>query len=164
MKKELTQMIIESVHEVFLAFLFLEVKPGPAVVKPDDQLYKAPESETTSIVNFSGGLAGGVHLAAPLHVALELASALADEKFETMDRTAADGYGELANIVAGGIQTKLSGKFGNINLTPPTVISGTDYKMQYKSNFDSIKQYFKSEVGIFYVEFFFFIEGYKSFK
>ncbi|MBF0142951.1 MAG: chemotaxis protein CheX [Magnetococcales bacterium] len=154
-------MIVESVHDVFLAFLFMEAKAGPVVTKPEEEIYNPPNAEATAVVNFSGGIHGGVHLASPRHVALKLAGALAGEEFqEITDREAGDGFGELGNMVAGGLQTKLGERFGVINLTPPTIISGNDYRMQYKSNFNSVKQYFLSDAGPFFVEFFFFIDGY----
>ena len=155
-KRDFADLIKEAVHDVFMAFLSLETKAGPMIVKPEDDIYKPPETEVTVIINFSGGIHGGVHLASPLHLALKLAAAFSGEdEYETIFGEAGDGFGELGNMIAGGVQTKLSDRFGNINLTPPTIISGNDYRMQYKANFDSVKQYFKSGVGPFYVEFFF---------
>lgn len=155
-KREFADMIKESVHDVFLAFLSIETKPGPMITKKEDDIYKPPETEVTVIVNFSGGIHGGVHLASPLHLALKLASSFSgEEAYDTLFGEAGDGFGELGNMIAGGVQTKLSDRFGEINLTPPTIIYGTDYTLQYKANFDSVKQYFKSDFGPFFIEFFF---------
>lgn len=162
MKYELAGLIKEAVHEVFLAYLVMEIEYGPLVVKKDEDLYRPPDSEVTVVINFSGGIHGGIHLAAPLYAAMEMASSFSGEHYETIFGEAGDGFGELANMVAGGVQTRLGSRYGNINLTPPTMITGTDYKMQYKKNFDSIKQYFKCDAGPFFVEFFFYIEGYRS--
>lgn len=161
MKHELAGLIKEAVHDVFLAYLVMEVAPGPMVIKKEEDVYRPPTSEVTVVINFSGGIHGGIHLAAPLHMALEMASAFAGETYENIAGDAGDGFGELANMVAGGVQTRLGNRFGNINLTPPTLITGSDYHMQYKRNFDSVKQYFKCDSGPFFVEFFFYIEGYR---
>lgn len=161
MKNEFARLIKESVHDVFLAFLDMDITPGPLITRSEDDLYRPPETEVTVIINFSGGLHGGVHLASPLHSALNMSAAFSgDELEEDVFGEAGDGYGELGNMIAGGIQTKLSDRFGNINLTPPTIIAGNDYRMKYKSNFNNVKQYFRSDAGPFYVEFFFYIEGY----
>lgn len=160
MKDEFSDMIKESVHDLFIAFMDMEVKFGPTVAKKDLDPYRPPDTEVTAIINFSGGMQGGVHLASPRHTAMELVSRFAGEKYPELFGEAGDGYGEINNIIAGGLQTRLSERFGNINLTPPTLIAGTDYKMQYKTNFHSIKQYFKCDAGPFFVEFFFYIEGY----
>ncbi len=154
-KKEFAGLIKSAVHDVFITFLDMETTPGPMILKKEDDIYKPPQTEVTVIINFSGGIHGGVHLASPLHSALQLTSAFSGETYDSIFGEAGDGYGELGNMIAGGLQTELSAKYGNINLTPPTIISGTDYMMQYKANFDSVKQYFKSDAGPFYVEFFF---------
>ncbi|MBF0461478.1 MAG: chemotaxis protein CheX [Magnetococcales bacterium] len=154
MKKEFASLIKEAVHDVFLTFLDTEVIPGPMIAKKEDDTYRPPETEVTVIINFSGGINGGVHLASPLHLSLKLASLFSGEEYDTLLGEAGDGFGELGNMIAGGLQTRLE-RFGEINLTPPTIISGTDYHMQYKTNFDSIKQYFKCPEGPFYIEFFF---------
>lgn len=155
-KKEFAILMQEAVHDVFLAFLDMETSPGPMICKKEDDLYKPPETEVTVVINFSGGIHGGVHLASPLHLSLQLAGAFSGEEYDSLIGEAGDGFGELGNMIAGGLQTKLSDRFGEINLTPPTIISGKDYRMQYKANFDNVKQYFKSDVGPFYVEFFFY--------
>ncbi|MBF0109406.1 MAG: chemotaxis protein CheX [Magnetococcales bacterium] len=160
MKEEFALMIKESVHDLFVAFLGQEVTPGPLVSKKEADPYRPPDTEVTAIINFSGGLQGGVHLASPRHTAMQLTNAFSGEEYLELFGEAGDGFGELNNIIAGGLQTRLSERFGNINLTPPTLIAGTDYKMQYKTNFFSIKQYFKCDAGPFFVEFFFYIEGY----
>ncbi|MEO5348066.1 MAG: chemotaxis protein CheX [Magnetococcus sp. YQC-3] len=155
-KKEFAEMIKGSVHEVFVTYLSTDIDFGPMVVKREDDAYRPPETEVTAIINFSGGIHGGIHLASPLHLSLLLAGDFAGgERYDTIFGEAGDGFGELANMIAGGVQTRLSNRFGAINLTPPTIISGTSYRMQYKSNFASIKQYFKSGEGPFYVEFFY---------
>lgn len=160
MKHEFARMIRDSVRELFVAFLETEVTPGPMVSKKDDDPYRPPDTEVTAIINFSGGLQGGIHLASPKYVSMALSSTFSGEDYHELFGEAGDGFGELCNIIAGGLQTRLSEKYGNINLTPPTLIAGTDYRMQYKTNFHSIKQYFKCDPGPFFVEFFFYVEGY----
>ncbi|MBF0284221.1 MAG: chemotaxis protein CheX [Magnetococcales bacterium] len=156
----LIAMIVESVREVFLAYYDEEPVVGPSSIKPDAEYYKPPSSEATAIIHYSGGVAGGIHLAAPLYVGLALAGRLAEEEYGSMTREAGDAYGELANIIAGGLQTSLGNRFAfRINLTPPTIITGGDYQMQYKSNFHSLKQFFRCHSGVFFVEFFYIFEN-----
>ncbi|MEO5340240.1 MAG: chemotaxis protein CheX [Magnetococcus sp. MYC-9] len=154
-KKEIASLIKDSVQDVFRTFLSVDVTPGPMVTKRDADIYRPPATEVTVVINFSGGIHGGVHLASPLQLALASATAFAGETYETIIGEAGDGFGELGNMIAGGLQTRLANRFGDIHLTPPTIISGSDYHMQYKTDFDSIKQYFKCSMGSFYVEFFF---------
>ncbi|MBF0583144.1 MAG: chemotaxis protein CheX [Magnetococcales bacterium] len=148
-------MIKDSVSEVFGTYLTWDISPGPMVVKREGDPYRPPETEVTSIVNFSGGIYGGVHLASSLPLALQMATNFSGDAYDTIFGEAGDALGELANMIGGGVQTRLSKEYGTIHLTPPTIISGTNYRMQYKSNFGSVRQYFKVAGGLFYVEFFF---------
>ncbi|MBF0622273.1 MAG: chemotaxis protein CheX [Magnetococcales bacterium] len=155
LQEELSNFIIQAVNDIFLAFFSSKVSAGPALVKPDFTPYEPPSTEATAIVNFNGAISGGIHLSSPLHVAVRLAGALAHEEFHEMNEEACDALGELANMIAGGVQTGLNDSFEDINLTPPTIIFGSDYGMAYKSNLSSVKQYFTSESGPFLVECFF---------
>ncbi|OSM05017.1 chemotaxis protein CheX [Magnetofaba australis] len=155
MQNEISKAIVDSVHDIFLAFLSLEVSPGPAIAKPEFEPYTPPESEATATVGFSGGLKGGIHLSCPMYVALALAASFSGEEYTEMDAEASDGFGELANMVAGGLQSRLSEKHGEINLTPPNVIRGSNFAMSYNRSLNSIKQYFRIEHGPFFVECFY---------
>ena len=154
MRDELSEIMIESVHDVFLAFLAMEVFPGPAIEKPSFDPYEPPETDVTVVVGFSGAVNGGIHLCCPLAVALRLSSSMAGETFNDMQGEASDALGELANMIAGGVQTSLSSQ-GEIHLTPPAMVTETQLGMDYQEDFSSFKQYFKVDEGPFFVECFF---------
>lgn len=153
---QLSAYIVEIVNDTFIAFLTLTPKPGPSVASFADEVeYEPPQSDATAMIHFNGAISGGIHLSAPLHVALALSGSFAQHEFERMDEMAVDAFGELANLVAGGVQTRLSGDFEDINLTPPVVVLGEDFAMAYKSDLSSVKQYFMIKKGPFFVECFF---------
>ena len=154
MNEALADAIVESVHDIFLAFLSIEVFPGPSIEKPAFDPYEPPRTEVTALVGFSGFIRGGIHLSCPLHVALILAGTLAETPFDSMGEEASDAVGELANMIAGGLQTRFD-DYGDICLTPPAVICGTHFGMRYDKNLASIKQYFKVDSGPFFVECFY---------
>nr|CRH05776.1 Putative protein with type IV pilus assembly PilZ domain and CheC-like family domain [Candidatus Magnetococcus massalia] len=156
MKEELNDYITDSVNDIFLAFLSEGVSTGPSVITNALESYDLPDAEATAVVNFNGAFNGGVHFSAPLYVALNFATTFAGEPVEKInDPIAVDAFGELANMIAGGVQTRLSVEFENINLTPPTVVFGQNYGIIYQSNLHSVKQYFKADIGPFFVECFF---------
>lgn len=157
---ELLQYISASIAEIFAIFLALEVKVvTPQTVNtadsPELMVKTKPGVNATAVVTFNGAFTGGIHLTAPINVALRLTNALAKEIHTTMDETSRDAYGELANMIAGGVQTNLSKEFENINLTPPTIITGSDYGTCFNSQFSSVKQFFQVDCGTFMVECFF---------
>lgn len=152
--EHLSDAMIESVHDIFLAFLSLEVFPGPSIEKPDDTPYEPPKTDMTALIGFSGAVRGGIHLACPQHVALTLAGSLSGTSFDTVCPDSNDALGELANMIAGGVQTRLA-SLGEIQLTPPAIISGSNVDLSYQKNLSSVKQYFKLDAGPFFVECFF---------
>lgn len=156
-KKEISSYLKESVEEIFNAYLFMELSTGPAITKMDHVAYKPQESLVTSLINFNGSINGGIHFSCSLKVALHMAESLAGAPFEQLDDEARDALGELANMMAGGLQTRLANNKDNndIHLTPPTVIFGSSFQIQYNRSLSSITQHFNIETGPFFVECFF---------
>ncbi|MBF0175614.1 MAG: chemotaxis protein CheX [Magnetococcales bacterium] len=156
MHDQLARAIQEAVHEFFLAFLSLEVQSGPTFRKPAFEPYTPPRADVTGVVRLSGALDGGIHLSAPMHVALAMSSSFSGEPMETMStEISQDAFGELTNLVAGGLQSRLADALGEIALTPPIVVFGDQYSMAVKVNFSSVKTYFRIADGPFFVECFF---------
>jgi len=109
------------------------------------------------MVGYHGAFDGGMHLAAPEYVACKLSGAFAGIELESMNPEASDAFGELANLVAGGVQTRLmeSHGFGEITLTPPTVSTNGEVNGIYREDLLSVQQYFKFAGGLMFAECFF---------
>lgn len=153
----LSQTIIDSVKEVFLAFLSIEASPGPKRTTSSVDSYKPPDSEVIGLIEYAGAMQGGVHLACPVHVACTLSGIFAGMEMGQFDADAKDGFGELVNMIAGGIQTKMMDEYGlgDVTITPPLVTTDGQHGITYQSHYESIKQYFKIEGGLFFVECFY---------
>lgn len=152
----LAAVIRDAIDETVSAFFTSDVgiTAGPAIVKPEDQPYVPPQADVTAIVGFSGALMeGGVHLSAPMHAAIGLASAFCGEELENFDEISRDAIGELANIVAGAVKGRISDE--NIFLTPPQVVTGANHEISYTKTLESTKCYFKTTNGPFFVEVFY---------
>ena len=154
MKEILGQVINDAIRDTVVAFFFKDIgiKPGPVVIKPEDQAYKPPQSDVTSIIGFSGDVEGGVHLAAPMHTAIGLASAFSGEELNDLDATGKDALCELANIIAGSVKSSLD---SSIYLTPPKIVTGTNHGIEYTKKLESTKCYFSCKTGPFFVEVFY---------
>ncbi|MBF0439235.1 MAG: chemotaxis protein CheX [Magnetococcales bacterium] len=159
LQTQFQEYITTSVNDIFIAFLGMQVTPGPYVERPDFDDYTPPETDVTGVILFNGTLEGGVHLAAPLHVAVSAAGAMMGqaglEFTREQDEMVWDAFGEITNQVAGSIQTIISGDFEGINMTSPNVIVGSNFKIKYKKSLSSVRQFFRSPFGPFYVECFF---------
>ncbi|MBF0370391.1 MAG: chemotaxis protein CheX [Magnetococcales bacterium] len=155
LEKQIATIIVEAVKEITSAYLFMEIEAGPAINKPIDDTYRPPNSEATALIGLDGGLQGGIFLSAPEHMADYLASAMAGEELNNFDEMVRDAFGEIANMIAGGIQTNLSTELGAIELSPPSIISHGDAEATYQGYNRSVRQFFKTDSGPFFVEVFY---------
>ncbi|MBF0096297.1 MAG: chemotaxis protein CheX [Magnetococcales bacterium] len=159
LKVELQDHLAEAVREIFIAFLGMNVTLGPYVERPDFAEYAPPETDVTGVVLFNGSLEGGVHLAAPLHFAINAAGALLGEAGldfrQEQDAMVWDAFGEITNQVAGSLQTRISSEFPDIRMTAPLVVQESNEHIRYKRTLNSVRHFFGSAFGPFYVECFF---------
>lgn len=159
LKEQLEEHMTEAVKEIFIAFLAIDVTPGPYVERPEFDAYAPPDTDVTGIVLFNGGLEGGVHVACPLHFAIKAAGAMLGEAglelAETQPDEVWDAFGEITNQIAGGVQTRMSSSFDDINLTAPNVVIGPNIRVNYNKHFSSVRKFFKTPLGPFFVECFF---------
>ena len=159
LKTHLEDYIVDSVKEVFIAFLGMDVVSGPYMERSEFDDYEPPDTEVTGIVLFGGALEGGVHLASPLHFAVKAAGAMLGEaglELESEQKDMVwDALGEITNQIAGGIQTRLSSSFEEISLTAPNIVIGSNFRISYSKNLSSVRKFFRTPFGPFFVECFF---------
>jgi chemotaxis protein CheX len=102
-----------------------------AVVEPSDPSPDAPDSdERTAVVGFSGAMRGSCKLRMTSQAARSIASAmLGGAPIEDGDDSINDALGELCNMLAGGWKNDIPRLSSECALSPPTVISGGNYKV-----------------------------------
>ncbi|MBF0436324.1 MAG: chemotaxis protein CheX [Magnetococcales bacterium] len=153
-KKELRKVIHDAISETAIAFFHgdMAIENGLVVIESSVAAYVPPRADITAIVGFSGGMEGGIHLSAPMHSAIGLASAFIGEPIERFGPDVRDAMGELTNIVAGSVKSYLS---EGIHLSPPNVITGAGHIVEYTATLESTKCYFMIKSGPFNVEVFY---------
>ncbi|MBF0416698.1 MAG: chemotaxis protein CheX [Magnetococcales bacterium] len=151
----LADVIREAIRETEAAFFTMDIgiKAGPAVTTSAHEPYVPPQADVTAILAFNGSIEGGVHLSAPFHSAVALAAAFSGEEISDFNGTAKDAIGELANIIAGAVKSRICDD--QIQLTPPRVVVGRDHLVGITKRQASTKCYFKTDSGPFLVEVFF---------
>ncbi|OSM04813.1 chemotaxis protein CheX [Magnetofaba australis] len=132
----------EAVQEIAETMLFVGVEPGPS----DDES-RHRKADFSAVVGYSGSIKGSMRLAAPDGGARELAGALLGEERESMDDEMQDAYAEMANMIAGGLQSRLEESIGHISLTPPVFIDGTGHSVRSDHSFACCSQDFTLESG-----------------
>ncbi len=112
----------------------LEIEDGEATEPSltDDPM---PNSELTAFVGFAGDLKGGVTIQGTLLAGRLVAAGLlcVDDPEELEHDEIQDAFGEVANIIAGGIKTRLEDDgFATDISVPVTVLSPEKISLHYK--------------------------------
>ncbi|MEO5330733.1 MAG: chemotaxis protein CheX [Magnetococcus sp. YQC-5] len=107
----------EAVQEIAETMLFVEIEPGSIVTDASDLAL-----DYCATIQFSDGIQGVFCLIALQRSALKLASALMGEERLEMDVEMDDAFKEVANMVAGGLVTRVEGRHGSVNMTPPLLM------------------------------------------
>ncbi|MEG3641128.1 chemotaxis protein CheX [Magnetococcus sp. PR-3] len=156
MDSAISSAVKSGVHDIALTFLAMDVTAGPTMAKDIDGTYAPPEAETSALIMLRGAVNGGLFLSAPEHVAMAMTGGLLGEEPEEMNEDVFDGFGEVANMIAGSIQTELSEEHGEINLSPPEILGqGGTFEADTSSYGHSVRQFFKTPTGPFFVEIFY---------
>jgi chemotaxis protein CheX len=86
--------------------------------------------ERTAIVGFSGSMRGSCQIRMSTSAARSIATAMLGDSLADDDNDSVnDALGELCNMLAGGWKNGISGLSSACAISPPTVISGSDYKV-----------------------------------
>jgi len=96
-----------------------------------------PKSIITGLIGLSGKCTGFISISMPEHVATLAVSRFSMEECKTINAQVVDGIGEITNIVAGGLKTKLFNTPWTINhITIPSVILGDNYNISYSKGIE----------------------------
>jgi chemotaxis protein CheX len=148
--KRCTEVLCESIAEIAETMLFAQVAPGEVA---EERVNTEPDY--SAAISYSGGIEGGLHLSGSKAAVLKLAAALLGEAREEMDADMCDALGEMANMVAGGVQGRLEGELGTISLSPPEVFAPQSEGRAMDASLACLGHQFALEGETFLVEIFF---------
>lgn len=125
MKVEYVGPFVESAFKVIEALLHITPERG--------QLSARPQVFTTQQVNIvcgiTGQIEGQVIYGMPIIVADRIASIMLGSPVVTFDQLAASAIAELGNMISGNSLTLLAGAGYTCDITPPTIIRGSNVKI-----------------------------------
>lgn len=154
MQEKLLSAAREALDEIAKTMLFLEIAPGKGSDAPG-----SGDVAISAVVGLGGGLRGSLRLAAGETTAIKLASALMGEPLSELDYDVEDGFAEIANMIAGGAQTRLEAELGEINMTPPIVVTGAGHQAHGDSKEKCVCQEFVVDGLPFFAEIFYLPAG-----
>jgi chemotaxis protein CheX len=134
------------VIEIFKMMFGLDVEAVqvPAVDSMPPQL-----DDRTAIVGFSGAMRGSCQVRMSTPAAQAVASAMLGGMPVDEDDSISDALGELCNMLAGGWKNGIPGLSSECALSPPTIISGHDYKVHVSKPSESLLRTYRFDVHTF---------------
>jgi chemotaxis protein CheX len=121
------ECIDASVVEVFSMMFGFAIE---AVQSPETDPDASGLDERTAVIGFGGRVRGSFQVRISFLAARAIASAMLGGAPVDDDASIADALGELCNMIAGGWKNAIP-IFSECTLSPPTVISGQDYKLHF---------------------------------
>jgi len=115
-------LLILSVREVFHTMLATKVAP---VFEPAKKLHL----EWTAMVGLAGELQGVLMFSCDEKSAIRITSKMLGVPLPGANEETADALGEVCNMIAGSFKHKVSGLSERCALSPPTVVTGKDYRV-----------------------------------
>jgi chemotaxis protein CheX len=112
-----------ATREVFELMLGQQLSVSPADAAP------AHSAEVTAMVGLAGKLCGLLSVRCDEKCAALMTSKMLGIELEKAGPDMSDALGEICNMVAGNFKNKISGLGDGCMLSPPTVITGSDYSM-----------------------------------
>ena len=96
-----------------------------------------PETRVTGLIGLSGKCTGFISISMPERVATHAVSGLLMEEHKTINAQVIDGVGEMTNVIAGGLRTKLANSPWVVSsITIPSVILGSQYNISYSKGIE----------------------------
>ncbi len=125
LKVDAVQPFVRATREVFQGATGVETKVG----RPAAKKGPIPIRGVAVVVGVTGDLEGRVVLDMSRKTATAVASAMMGEKLLGYDMTARSAVSELGNMIAGRAVTYLVDAGYRFDITPPTVVSGSDLEL-----------------------------------
>lgn len=111
---------VQSAHEVLSHEMHENVQRGD--LRLENGLYQT--DDVTVIISLIGAVDGTVFYSMSKDSAIQMASVLMGEEFESMDKLAQSGIAELGNVITGRASMKLAEAGFESNISTPSLIIG----------------------------------------
>jgi chemotaxis protein CheX len=110
-----------ATHEVFELMLSCRLTPASSMDESN--------MDVTSMVGLAGQLCGVITVRCHQQTAILMASKMLGLPLEKVGQDFFDALGEVCNMVAGNFKNKIAGLSDGCLLSPPTVITGSNYSL-----------------------------------
>lgn len=129
-QEQTVAFLIDSTNEVFETMIFRSLNQGVPI--EGDAL--RPRSNVVATVSFAGAESGIVAFYSTKDAAFEIAGALLGMDPAEVNADMPDAIGELTNMIAGALRTKMTDAGSPCAMSIPTVTVGSDFYTRYVSD------------------------------
>jgi chemotaxis protein CheX len=128
--ERLRHQLIVATEEVFERMVFVPV----TVAAGEDGDALGPHRHVVATVGFAGGRSGFVSFHASIDTAKEIAGAMLGMPVDRINGEMPDAIGEVANMIAGSLRTKMAAFEPAWTITCPSVTVGAEFSTRYPSD------------------------------
>ncbi len=112
--------ITESTKTLFETMIMMDLKYAEASLVDEKQI----KTDVIGMVSFTGKYHGVISLFCSKKFALKVASNMLITEMTEFTTEVKDAIGEVSNMIAGNVKTKLTAQYGDMYLSIPIVIAG----------------------------------------
>jgi chemotaxis protein CheX len=98
-----------------------------------------PTPEVTAMVGLAGQLCGVLSVRCDNKAAALMTSKMLGVELDKVGPEVSDALGEVCNMVAGNFKNKIAGLAEGCLLSPPTVVTGSDYSLHSMTEFPELE-------------------------
>lgn len=146
MKAEYINPFLRSTRDLFTTMLRAEIQRADISVGKDN----VRTNGIIALISFTGSVRGMIALVFPTDTAVAVANRLLGDGAPVTDGDVADTMAEMANMVGGGAKADFSAADGvPVVLGLPTVMRGSDARVDYPAGALWVDVFFQSALGPF---------------
>lgn len=120
MMESISLDITDATKALFETMIMMDLKYDEASLVDDTQI----KTDVIGMVSFTGKYHGVIALFCSKRFALKIASTMLMTELAEFTSEVKDAIGEVSNMIAGNVKTKLSAQYGDMHLSIPIVIAG----------------------------------------
>ncbi|MCK5541048.1 MAG: chemotaxis protein CheX [Desulfobacterales bacterium] len=149
MDASLVNPFIEGALYILDTTALVKVKPEPIFLKKD----AISLGDITGMLNMDGDVSGSIAIAFHKKCILGVVSAMFGEEMTEMNEEIDDAVGEISNMVAGHVTTKIAEMGKKVKIKLSTVVSGEDHVVGHIDGAEHVLAIpFKTTKGWLFIE------------
>jgi len=128
--------IKESTKTLFDTMIMMDLNYDNASLVDETQI----KTDVIGMVSFTGQYHGVIGIFCSKNFALKVASSMLMMELKEFNNDVKDAIGEVSNMIAGNVKTKISEQYGEMHLSIPIVIAGEGLSISAVNNVPTVSE------------------------